>query len=239
VVLVGSLGATLDLWDPQVAALAERYRVVRFDTRGHGRSPVPPGPYSIDDLTDDLVALLDTVGAERAHVVGLSLGGMTALRLAIREPDRVDRLVLMCTSAYVPPAQSWTDRAALVRAEGPAAVAPTVVGRWLTEPRRHSHPQDVERLVTMISATPREGYAACCEAIAAMDQLADLPLVRAATLVIGGDEDSSIPAAHQEALAAGIEGARLQVLRAAAHLVTLEHADAVNALLLEHLGGDD
>ena len=92
VVLSNSLGATRGMWDPQVPALAERYRVVTYDTRGHGESPAPAGPYSLDDLVDDLVALLDEVGAERAHVVGLSLGGMTAMRLAAREPDRVDRL---------------------------------------------------------------------------------------------------------------------------------------------------
>src|SRR4051795_277944 len=129
VVLSNSLGADRSMWDPQVPALAERYRVVTYDARGHGSSPVPAGPYSVDDLADDLLALLDRVGAERAHLVGLSLGGMTAMRLAARERARVGRLVLLCTAAKVD-GQSFRDRAAAVRTGGTAALAPTIVSRW-------------------------------------------------------------------------------------------------------------
>ena len=124
VLLAGSLGSSLQMWEPQVPALAGRFRVVRYDTRGHGLSPVPAGPYALDDLVDDVVALLDRLGVERAHVVGLSLGGMTAMRLAAREPHRVDRLALLCTSASLGPASAWAERAAAVRAGGTAAVGP-------------------------------------------------------------------------------------------------------------------
>ena len=120
------------MWDPQVPGLAERYRVVTYDTRGHGESPAPAGPYTLDDLVDDLVALLDEVGAERAHVAGLSLGGMTAMRLAAREPQRVDRLALLCTSAKPDP-KPFLDRAAAVRAGG-TAPARARRGRPLADP---------------------------------------------------------------------------------------------------------
>ncbi len=123
VVLSNSLGSTHRMWDAQLAALEERFRVVRYDTRGHGDSPVPGGPYSIDDLADDVVALLDRLGIARAHVVGLSLGGMTAMRLAARNPERIDRVVLLCTGAQLSPAAAWLERAATVRANGSAAVA--------------------------------------------------------------------------------------------------------------------
>jgi 3-oxoadipate enol-lactonase / 4-carboxymuconolactone decarboxylase len=233
VLLLGSLGSTLEMWDPQVPALAGRFRVLRCDARGHGRSPVPPGPYALDDLVDDVVALLDRLGVARAHVVGLSLGGMTALRLAAREPARVDRLALLCTSALLGPAQAWTERAATVRAQGTGAVADAVVDRWLTPAGRD--PALLERLRAMVAATPAEGYAACCEAIAAMDLRHDLSRVAAPTLALAGADDPATPPVHLEVIAAGVPGAVLQVLPRAAHLASLEQADAVNAALLAHL----
>lgn len=124
VVLSNSLGSDHRMWDAQLAELERHFTVVRYDTRGHGASPVPAGPYSIDDLTDDVVALLDRLGIRRAHVVGLSLGGMTAMRLAARNPERVDRMVLLCTGAQLPPAQGWTDRA---NAEQPGIVTPAII----------------------------------------------------------------------------------------------------------------
>ena len=234
-VLAGSLGSTLSMWDRQVPALTEHFRVVRYDTRGHGSSPVPPGPYSIDDLADDLAALLDTVGAPRAHVVGLSLGGMTAMRLAARDPQRVDRLVLACTAASMPPAQSWAERAAVVRAQGPGVLAGAVVERWLTPAGRRDHPADVELLVSMIATTPAEGYASCCTAIEHMDLRDDLAQITAPTLVVCGREDPSIPLARQQTLAAAIHGASLRIVDRAAHLASFERPDAVTALLIDHL----
>jgi 3-oxoadipate enol-lactonase len=235
VVLAGSLGSTLAMWDRQIPVLSQHFRVVRYDARGHGASPVPAGPYSIDDLADDVVALLDHLDVGRAHVVGLSIGGMAALRLAAREPDRVDRLVVLCASAYLTPSQPWADRAAQVRAQGPGSIAPTVVARWLTEPYKAAHPDDLAALVAMLSAQPWEGYASSCTAIETMDLRADLPLITAPTLVISGADDPSIPTPHQEAIAAAIPGARLHILDGAAHLASFERADAVNALLLDHL----
>ena len=120
------------MWDPQVPRLAERLRVVRYDHRGHGNSPVPPGPYSLDDLGADALALLDRLGLERVHWCGLSLGGMVGMWMAINAPERIDRLVLCCTSARLGPPAMWADRARTVRAEGVEAIADAGIGRWLT-----------------------------------------------------------------------------------------------------------
>lgn len=242
VLLAGSLGSTLDMWDPQVPALAERFRVVRYDARGHGRSPVPDGPYSLDDLVDDAIALLDRLGVAAAHVVGLSLGGMTAMRLASREPARVDRLALLCTSSRFPSPQPWTDRAAAVRAEGTGSVAAAVVERWFTEERRADDPGLAARWQEVIAATPAEGYAACCDLLATMDLTDDLPRIGAPTLVVAGEQDPATPPEQLRTIAGAVAGARLLVLPGAAHLANLEQPLAVTAALLAHLdpaGGSD
>jgi 3-oxoadipate enol-lactonase len=212
VLLLGSLGSTLAMWEAQVAALAGPYRVVRADLRGHGGSPAPPGPYAIDDLVADAVALLDRLGIGAAHVVGVSLGGMTAMRLAALHPDRVDRLAVLCTSALLGRASDWAERAATVRASGTGAVAPAVVGRWFTEARRKADPDLVARHERMVAGTPPEGYAACCEAIAVMDLRADLPRIVAPTLAIAGADDPATPPDHLREIAAAVPGARLLVL---------------------------
>ena len=233
VVLSNSLGATRGMWDPQVPALAERFRVVTYDTRGHGDSPGPSGPYSLDDLTDDLVALLDEVGAEQAHVAGLSLGGMTAMRLAIREPARVSRLALLCTSANADP-QVFLDRAAASRSGGTAALAPAVVSRWLTPAYAAAHPELVAELEAMIVAADDEGYAACAEVVARLDLRADLGRITAPTLVISGREDPALPPEHQQVIADGIPGAVLLTVSPGAHLANLEATHEVTEALLGH-----
>jgi 3-oxoadipate enol-lactonase len=238
VVLSGSLGSTGAMWDPQVGPLAERFRVVRYDTRGHGRSPVPPGPYDLDDLADDVVAVLDELGVDRVHFVGLSLGGMTGLRLAARRPERVDRMVLLCTGAHLPPASSWTERAATVRAQGTAAVAPTVVQRWFTPAHLASRPDVRARAEEMIATAPSEGYAACCEVIARMDLRPDLPAVTAPTLAIAGADDPATPPSCLEEIVAGVPDGRLLVVPDAAHMANLQQPDTVTAAILGHLTDD-
>jgi 3-oxoadipate enol-lactonase len=236
VVLSNSLGANRAMWDPQVPALAERYRLVTYDTRGHGESPAPDGPYTIDDLTDDLVALLDEVGAARAHVVGLSVGGMTGIRLAARNPERVDRLAVLCSSAKPDP-QGFLERAAAVRSGGTAAIAPTVVGRWLTPDYAAEHPDLVARLEAMIAEADDEGYAGCCEAIAALDLRADLGRITAPTLVVSALEDPALPPEHQRVIAEGIPGAELLDVSPGAHLANLEQPLQITGALLAHLEG--
>jgi 3-oxoadipate enol-lactonase len=235
VVLSNSLGATHKMWDAQVAALEERFGVVRYDTRGHGGSPVPDGPYSIDDLADDLVALLDRLGVGRAHLVGLSLGGMTALRVAARDPDRVDRLAVLCTGAQLPPASGWTDRAATVRSGGSGAVATAVVERWFTPQHLSAHPEVRQAAEAMVAATPAEGYAGCCEAIAALDLRDDLASITAPTLAIAGAEDLATPPPKLEEIATRVKNGQLLVVPRAAHLANAERPGIITPALIEHL----
>ncbi|MFB9689917.1 3-oxoadipate enol-lactonase [Amycolatopsis plumensis] len=237
VVFGGSLGSDLRMWEPQVAPLVERgFRVVRYDARGHGGSPVPPGPYELEDLGTDVLALLDELGVEQAHHVGLSLGGMTGMWLGIHAPDRIASLVLCCTSAKLGPPSMWVERARTVRAEGTAAVAEAGVQRWLTPGYRIQHPDRAEFLRAMIAAVPAEGYAACCGAIERMDLLDLLPKITAPTLVIAGEHDpATSPGEHARPIAEGIPGARLEIVADAAHLGSYEQPAEFTRLILDHL----
>jgi 3-oxoadipate enol-lactonase len=157
-VLSNSLGTTLEMWDEQAPALSERFRLLRYDHRGHGGSPVPPGPYKIEDLGRDVIALLDRLGVERFSFCGLSLGGMVGMWLASEAPERVERLVVCCTSARFAP-DTFDSRARTVRANGVGAIADTVVERWFTPAFREGRPQVVEWARRMLLETPAEGYA--------------------------------------------------------------------------------
>ena len=236
VVLSNSMGADLRMWDGVVAALEEHFRVVRYDTRGHGQSPGAPGPYSMDDLADDYLALLDNLGVEKAHLVGLSLGGMMGIRLAARDPERVDRLVLLCTAAFLDVGPAYTERAAQVRAEGTASVAEGVVSRWFTPDHLEQHPDVREQHVAMCAATSAEGYAGSCEAIAAMDLRPDLAQVTAPTLAIAGADDPATPPSYLREFADGVVDGRLVVVPDAAHLAATQQPEAVASAILEHLG---
>ena len=235
VVLAGSLGSTLAMWEPQVAPLARAFRVVRFDLRGHGGSPAPAGPYALDDLVDDALGLLDRLGLERASWCGLSLGGMIGIRLAACGPERIERLVLVCTSARLGPPEMWAERAATVRAHGTAAVADAVVGRWFTPAFADREPESVAPLRAMIAATPPEGDAGCCAALEPMDLRGDLANVRAPTLVVCGADDPATPPEHGRLIAEGIRGAHCELVPGAAHLANVEQPGHVTQLIFEHL----
>lgn len=237
VVFSPSLGSTLAMWDAQAAALRGHRRVVRYDPRGHGRSPAPRGPYELADLADDVVALLDRLDLPAVDFCGLSLGGMTGMQLAVHHPERIRRLVLCCTAAKLPP-EPWAERAAAVRAAGTASIAGTVVQRWLTPQYAAAHPALVRDLEAMVESASDEGYAECCDAIRRMDLLDSLERVRAPTLVVAGRDDPATPPEHAARIAARIAGARLEVLAPAAHLANLEQAEALTALLLGHLDAD-
>lgn len=236
VLLLNSIGADHTMWDPQVKQLsAAGFRVIRSDTRGHGQSPVPLGPYSIDQLVEDSLALLDRLGLASAHVVGLSLGGMTALRLAARHPDRVDRLAILSASSHLDATRLWLERADLVRTNGVGAIASSSVQRWFTEAFHANEPDQVRNAEEMIRSTPAEGYAGCCEAIAGMDLRQDLSSIKAPTLVIAGADDQATPTADLQRVAEGIgTNASLLVIQAAAHLVNIEQPEAVTLALLNH-----
>ena len=236
--LGGSLGTTLDMWDPQVGELSRTHRVIRFEHRGHGGSPVPNGPYTIDELGGDVVTLLDRLALSRVSYCGLSIGGMVGQWLAINAPERIDRLILLCTAPYLPPASAWRERAAAVREAGtPEVVAAGVLGRWFTPEYAASHGEVVARYRSMLCGVDAEGYAGCCEAIAAMDLRGGLPGISAPTLVVAGRQDPSIPPEHGEAIAEAVPGARFELLDPGAHLVSVERADAVTPLIAEHLAG--
>jgi 3-oxoadipate enol-lactonase len=233
--MINSLGADLAMWEPQIAALTGARRLIRYDARGHGRSPVPEGRYGLADLGRDALALLDRLGIASADVCGLSLGGMTAMWLAVNAPQRVGRLVLCCTSALLGPAEQWAQRAATVREHGMEAVADAAVARWLTPGYAAGHPEVTARLRAMIAATPAAGYAGACAAVEDMDLRADLPRITAPTTVIAGADDVATPPAHGAAIAAAVPGARLHILADAAHLGTYQQAGAANRLILEAL----
>jgi 3-oxoadipate enol-lactonase / 4-carboxymuconolactone decarboxylase len=240
--LLNSVGSATAMWEPVLGPLVEHYQVVRVDARGHGESPPSPDrspedpPLVLAGLAADVLGVLDVLGAGRVHLAGLSLGGMTAMWLATHHPERVARLALLCTSAYLPPRQNWLDRARAVRAGGGTGViADAVLARWLTPGLAGRDPDLVGRLREMLVATDAESYAQCCEAIAAMDIRADLPRIAAPTLVIGARQDPATPPEHQETIAAGIPGARLELLDDCAHIATFEQPGRVAALLLAHL----
>jgi len=177
IVLSGSLGTDRSMWDPQTAPLSERFRVLRYDLRGHGASPVPRGPYSIAELGEDLLALLDQLAIERASLCGLSIGGIISMWVAAHAPERVQRLVLCCTSARLGPESSYGERAAAVRAGGVQGIADAVLARWFTPAFTQANPRVIERMRAILCSTPREGYAGCCEALAAMDLRPDLAAI--------------------------------------------------------------
>ncbi len=242
--LGGSLGTSLAMWQPLLTALGEApagpIRAIPFDHRGHGRSPRgEDDPPSIAAMGADVLALLDRLGLARASYAGLSIGGMVGIWLAANAPERIDRLTLICTSAHLPPADAWRARAATVRAAGTTApIADAVVARWLTPAYAQANPATTDGLRAMLLASPPDGYADACEAIAAMDLRGDLPRIDAPTLVISGREDEAIPPAHGEQLAAAIPGATFHLLSPAAHIGAVEQAPAVARLLRAQLEED-
>jgi 3-oxoadipate enol-lactonase len=234
VVLGDSLGTTAAVWDRQVPELSADFRLLRFELPGHGGAAAWPGPYSIGLLAAGVLALLDDLGVDQAGYAGISLGGMIGMWLASHAPDRISALALVCTSAHLPPAAGWHDRAALVRAKGMNSISAQVIGRWFTPSFAEREPAIVSSVRAMLEQTDPEGYASCCEAIAEMDQLDDLRAIKAPTLVIAGAQDPATPPEHGAAIAERIPGARLHVLPHAAHLAAVSSPHQVTGELLGH-----
>ena len=236
VVLSNSIGSNLHMWDRQLNPLLDNgFRVIRYDTRGHGRSPVPSSPYTISELAGDLIALLDRLDVAAAHLVGVSLGGMTGIWLAQHEPDRIRGLVPAFTSARPATEQVWRDRIEQVRAQGMAVIADGSVGRWFTRAWLDANPAQAKEMWEMTGSTPAEGYIGCLEVLATLDLVPDLVKITAPTLVISGAEDRALPAEQGRLIADNITGARFEVLSPAAHLGNYERADRFNELVIEHL----
>ncbi|GAA0590324.1 alpha/beta fold hydrolase [Kribbella sandramycini] len=234
VVLLGSsLGAASGMWAPQLDALGAHFRLIAFDHRGHGASEAPPGPYTIDDLGNDVIELLDTLGVEQASYVGISLGGAVGLWLAQHAPARFHRFAIFCPPANLAAnPQPWRDRAAQVRADGTQAITEATLGRWF----RPDFTGEIEPIRQMLLSTSDEGYAACCEALSATNLVPELPSITAPVLLVTTDSDTSVPPETVVPLAAQIPGAHLEIIENAAHLVTYSHPDIVNPLLRTHLG---
>jgi 3-oxoadipate enol-lactonase len=234
IVLSNSLGTNLSMWDPQASVLCEKFRVLRYDTRGHGLSTVTPGPYKIEQLGRDVVALLDALKIDRAYFCGLSMGGMIGIWLGVNAADRMKGLALCNTAAKIGTAHGWNTRIKDVKERGMAAIATTVVLRWFREDFVKKSPEVVEAMRQMLLQAPAEGYAACCAAIRDMDQTGDLARVKARTLVIAGALDPVIPLADTEVVADGISGASYLALHAA-HLSNIEAAPQFTEALLKFL----
>jgi len=233
-VLSNSLGTNLDMWRPQADVLSQHFQVLRYDTRGHGQSGVPPGPYAMSRLAADVIGLLDHLGIARAHFCGLSMGGITGMRLALDFPDRINRLVLSNTAAHIGPPENWTVRAAKVQAEGMEAIADAVVARWLTPDFAQSHPEMVAELRSMLVATDPEGYAANCCAVRDSDLREEVGRIAASSLVIAGSGDIPTPPSDAAYLAATITGAQYVELEAA-HISNLQQPACFNDALLAFL----
>jgi 3-oxoadipate enol-lactonase len=235
-VLSHSVGADLFMWDRLVAALGRPFQVLRYDSRGHGRSLVTSGPYSIERLARDVVSLLDRLEIARVHFCGLSLGGMVGMWLGAHEPARVDRLILANTAAQLGPPEAWDARMEGVRRGGMASIADRVIERWFTPAFRGSGPADVDAARQALLTTPPDGYIACCAAIRDMDLRDELASIRAPALVIAGRHDPATTPADCRLIADAIPGAHLIEL-SAAHLSNIEAAEAFNAAVLGFLLG--
>ena len=233
-VLSGSLGSTVEMWQPQVKALAEEHQVIRVDHRGHGGSPVPPGPYTIADLAGDVLALLDRLGLSRVDYAGLSMGGMIGMYLASEAPERIGRLALCATSAGFPDPTPWAERIEAVATGGTESIAESTVARWFTPRWAEAHPETVAWARRMVADTSDIGYLGCAQAIHDWRHAGRLGAITATTLVVGGVRDPSTPVdPHTNTVVAGIPDARL-VLLDTAHLLTVERAEEATALLVEH-----
>ena len=228
-----SIGTTLEMWDAQARALRGRYRCLRYDTRGHGRSQVLDQPVTIDNLADDLAGLLDALRLETAHIVGLSLGGMTAQAFGARHPERAESLVLMATSAYLP--HGWDERAATVQTHGMEAIVDAVLARWFTPTFATAHPEVVAPMRERFVRLDPRGYAVCCGAIRDMDLRPSNAAIKAPTLLIAGADDPATPVAMLEDIRTRVPHAELVVLPQAAHIPAVEQAERTNRHLAAFL----
>jgi 3-oxoadipate enol-lactonase len=232
--LAHAIGTTSSLWDPQADALAGAYRVIRYDARGHGRSSVPPGEYTLAELGADALGVLDAAGAERAHVCGLSLGGITAMWLALHAASRISSVVLANTAARIATRAFWEERIALVRTGGLDAVAAVAPSRWFTPAFRSTHPEVVSALTATLARCTPAGYIGCSAALRDADLREAVHRIQVPVLVISGTEDPATPPADADDLCARIAAARRCDLDAS-HLSNVEAAAAFTAAVRSFL----
>lgn len=233
IVLSNSLGADLTMWDPQIAFLTRKYRVLRYDTRGHGLSNAPPGPYHFDDLVGDITGLMDHFGIVRSTFMGLSLGGMSGLGLALSHPGRLKKLICCDARADAPApfVESWDQRSAAIRKGGMEAVVSGSLERWLTEGFRSADPVATERCAEMIRNTQADGYIACAAALKRLDYLKDLHKLDLPVLYVVGDKDSGAPPQVMKEMAGQTRDSEFKMVLNAAHIANLDNASGFNAAI--------
>lgn len=237
VLLSHALGASLHMWDSQLEALGARWRVLRYDTRGHGSTSVPPGPYTLEQLADDAAALLDSLRIEKAHFVGLSMGGMIAQTFALRYPHRLERLVLCDTTSEIPDVMQpmWEERIRTTQARGMEPHVEPTLERWLTEGFRKQRADVAEWIGSMIAGTAPTGYVGCCEAIRRLALTERLGNIGAPTLVVVGAEDPGTTPEVARGIHERISGSELAVIDDAAHLCNVEQAERFNDVVVDFL----
>lgn len=235
VVMSNSLLSNLSMWDPQIAVLGERFRVLRYDTRGHGESETTPGPYSIELLAGDVVGLLDALDIQRVHFVGISMGGMIGQYLGARHGGRIASLTLCDTASEMPPPALWNERIAMAEQKGIAVLVQGTLERWFLHPFLDNEKAKVAQVRDMILTTKPQGYAACAGAIRDMSQTALLADIRCPAAIIVGAEDPACPVSAAQVLHDHIAGASLTILEDAGHLPNIEQPDAFNQALMAFL----
>lgn len=233
-VLSNSLGTCADMWARQIPELSKHFRVLRYDTRGHGKSSVPAGEYSFAQLGGDVVELLDHLSIASAHFCGLSMGGPTGIWVALHHPTRINRLILSNTAARIGSAEGWSSRIAAVKENTLQAMAPTLVERWLTEQTRHTEPGLTQILIDMLRRTPDEGYMGNCAALRDADFREQVAGINAPTLIISGAHDLAATPADGHYLNSAIAGSRYVELDTS-HIANWEQADAYSRIVRDFL----
>jgi 3-oxoadipate enol-lactonase len=237
ITMSNSLASNLSMWDPQIPVLTSRYRVLRYDTRGHGSTEAPAGPYSLDELTEDVRALLQALGISRTHFIGLSMGGMIGQIMAFKYPQMLQSVALCDTMSRVPTEAKpmWDERIHTAETRGMEPLVEPTLARWFTEPFRQQGSPVLDQVRMMIRTTPPRGYAGCCHAIAALNLTEHLNAITLPTLIIVGEDDPGTPVAASRVIHEQIKGSELVILKAAAHLSNLEQPGAFNQALTAFL----
>lgn len=237
IILSNSLGADLSMWDPQIAALTDEYRVLRYDTRGHGASDTPEGPYSFDDLVGDVIALMDAAEIEKAAFMGLSMGGMTGLGLALDHRDRIARVVCADGRADAPPAfrDMWDGRIAAVEGGGLDAIVDGTLASWLTEEWRDANPDALGKVRRMVLGNDAVGYVNCCLALKRLDYLRRLGNVKIPVLFVGGDRDMGAAPEVMQAMADATPGGVYRIVADAAHVANINAPEVFNEAVSDFL----
>ncbi|MBT3765143.1 MAG: 3-oxoadipate enol-lactonase [Rhodospirillaceae bacterium] len=228
-----SLASDMSMWDAQWDFLKDRYRVLRYDTRGHGGSEAAPAPYTMDLLVDDIIGLWDALGVKKSHFVGLSMGGMYSIGLAIRYRDRLNSIVCCNARADAPAefSQAWDDRITMVREKGIEALVEPTIERWFTEGFRESDPATIDKIRATIRATSAIGYEGCARALQGLDYLSRMENIQIPALIIAGTQDLGTPPSGMREIAAKLPGSEFLELDPGAHFTCVERSESVNVAL--------